>query len=249
MCHTGDGSCLCVYLFWLPIVCPLTWVWHAVIVNLIVTPIVAVTVGVDHWRQGICKCDGVKACVAYCLDTLPRLDRDLFKPMRNNTNTCCCPDMSWAGVPAAPDGFLLPSPLPMVSPACGCCLAAATASVAPAPPEVAVAVVVETKREAPPIDAVMMSVVPAAAAAATATLTTTPQPAGFQVFVRTLEGRTMTLTVESSDTTEMVKHKILVKEGPQSGHPRRLVFAGKCLEHGRTLAEYNVQKESTLFVV
>ena len=69
-----------------------------------------------------------------------------------------------------------------------------------------------------------------------------------QLFVKDLNGSTLTLSVQPDETIQTVKRKIQEIDGISPAN-QILVFAGKVLEDGRTLSDYNIQHESTLHLL
>jgi hypothetical protein len=69
-----------------------------------------------------------------------------------------------------------------------------------------------------------------------------------QLFVKTLDGKTLTVDAEEEDTIEDIKNRIMEKEGVPTDQ-QRLIFGGKQLEGQKTLADYDVQEDSTFHMV
>ena len=69
-----------------------------------------------------------------------------------------------------------------------------------------------------------------------------------QIFVKTVTGKTITVEVEAEDVLEKVKVKIEGREGIPTDE-QRLLFAGREVQDGKTLMDYDIQTESTMHLV
>ena len=70
----------------------------------------------------------------------------------------------------------------------------------------------------------------------------------FQIFIKTLNGETITVKANSTDKIITIKEQIQKKQDISPDH-QRLVYAGKQLEDNNTLNDYNIPNNATLHLV
>ena len=70
-----------------------------------------------------------------------------------------------------------------------------------------------------------------------------------QIFIKTLNGETITIQANSSDKIITIKEKIQKKQDNLLPSHQRLIYGGKQLEDDKTLMDYNIQSEATLHLV
>lgn len=69
-----------------------------------------------------------------------------------------------------------------------------------------------------------------------------------QIFVKTVNGKTIAVDVEPSDSVQSLKQTIFDREGIKVDE-QRLIYAGKQLDDERTIDDYGIQKEATIHLV